>query len=65
MSRLITFIVGKRTKADKLQFANITGCIRDKKAFPKSSRNFYEYAFYIVILAETNANFPQSVFKKN
>lgn len=62
MSRLITFIAGKRMKTDKLQFANTTVCIRDIKAFPKSSRNFYEYAFYIVISAETNANFPQSAF---
>lgn len=49
MSRLIIFIVGKRTKADKLQFANITICIRDKNAFPESSKNLYEYAFYIII----------------
>lgn len=49
MSRLILFIVGKSVKAEKLQFANITVCNRDNKALPKSSKNLYEYAFYIVI----------------
>lgn len=48
MSKLVIFIVGKRMKADKPQFANITVCIRDKNAFPKSSKNLYEYGFYIV-----------------
>lgn len=59
------FIVGKRMKADKLQFANITAGTRDNKAFPRSSKSMYEYALYLVVSAETIADFPQSALKES
>ena len=59
------FILVKRMKVDKLQFANITAGTRDNKTFPRSSKSIYEYTLYLVISAETIAEFPQSALKES
>ena len=59
------FMLGKRTKADKLWFANVTAGTRDNQAFPRASKSLYEYALYLAISAEIIADFLQSALRES